>query len=171
MNIITLNILIQLLLKIVVEMCKINNVLPNIVVTPSDSPSVHRILYFPPTKKHFKLKLKKENLPFLNLKIWEILWIPSFGWLTINCKEEWFWAFSPKVVCLKRCSFGRGVSILDPEWKLFWGFETNSATFLIQRKSQTQLLTNFCNALVNSILNLYRHTFDLIFSSILSSSI
>ena len=56
-----------------------------------------------------------------------------------------------------RCSFGRErfFNIRYPEWKLFWGFETNSANFLIRRKSQTQLLANFYNALVNSILNLY----------------
>ena len=47
-------------------------------------------------------------------------------------------------------------NIRYPEWKLFWGFETNSANFLICRKSETQLLANFYNALVDSILNLYR---------------
>ena len=45
-----------------VVLCKINNVLPNIVVTPSDPPSVHRILYLPQaTKEHFKLKLEKKS--------------------------------------------------------------------------------------------------------------
>ena len=133
--------------------------MPNIVVTPSDSPSVHRILYFPPTKEHFKLKLNRKfifKLAFVQNWGEENLFVENFflADALVNKRSE-LQHFDQKLF-LKRCSFGSRslqYQILDGN---SFGPKTNSANFLIWRKSETQLLTNFYNALVNSIPNLYR---------------
>ena len=125
--------------------------MPNIVVTPSDPPSVHRILYLPQaTKEHFKLKLVHYFKIKQKPSWYSFFWLIKRGVIPVH--------FDQKVV-FEEVHFWQGGFNISPSWIMgtLLRLKTNSANFLIWRwKSETQLLANFYNALVDSVLKLYR---------------
>ena len=129
---------------------EVNNVLPNIVVTPSDSAGVHWILYFPPTKERFKFlshifeRGENENIFFI------LFVIKDERWWTPDLKAVW-----------EELHFWLGSSIMDPEWKLwssrrqivetFWSQGSLKLNFSKTSSTRVWWLQTYSSVLVNVI--------------------